>query len=98
MSATAGATAAAAAAAAVANAIKASGTLVRVEPEDMRRILDLQEAPLVVVASHRGALFGPKHELLTSYRGLAFYCKSSEPIELPGTAEVIVAKKIWMPS
>lgn len=96
MSATAGATAAVAAAAAVAQAIKASGTLVRVEPEDMRRILDLQEAPLVVVASRRG-LFGEKHEVLTSYRGLAFYCKSPAPIELPGTAEVIAAKSIWMP-
>ena len=94
--ATSGATAGAVAAA-IANAIKASGTLVRVEPEDMRRILDLQEAPLVVVASHRG-LFGEKHELLTGYRGLAFYCRSSEPIALPGTAEVIAAKKIWMPS
>jgi hypothetical protein len=98
MTAATGAVAAGAAAAAVANAIKASGTLVRVEPEEMRRILDLQEAPLVVVASHAGALFGPKHELLTSYRGLAFYCRSSEAIELPGTAEVIAAKKIWMPS
>lgn len=93
---TAGATAAAAAAA-IANAIKASGTLVRVEPEELRKILERQEAPLVVVASKSG-LFGEKHEVLTGYRGLAFYARSRQPIELPADAEVIVARSIWMPS
>ncbi|HEX2165358.1 MAG TPA: hypothetical protein VHM02_15550 [Thermoanaerobaculia bacterium] len=89
--------AAAAAAAAIAQAIKASGTLVRVEPEELRRILDRQEAPLVVVASKSG-FFGEKHQYLTGYRGLAFYARSPRPIELPGTAEVVVARSIWMPS
>lgn len=86
-----------AAAAAIAQAIKASGTLVRVEPEELRKILERQEAPLVVVAVKDG-LFGEKHQYLTGYRGLAFYARSPRPIELPGTAEVVVARSIWVPS
>lgn len=89
--------AAAAAAAAVAQAIKASGTLVRVEPEELRRIVERQEAPLVVVA-HKEGLFGDKHQYLTGYRGLAFYAQSPQPIELPGSAEIVAARTICMPS
>lgn len=95
--ATAGATAAAAARQqAIAQAIKASGAIVRVEPDQFLKILPRGKEPLVVTAE-KGGLFGSGHQYLTSYRGLVFYTKSSTPLALPGKVEVIVAQKIWIP-
>jgi hypothetical protein len=86
---------AAAEGAAIAQAIEASGTLVRVEPRDFSRILNKQEAPLIVRA--RGGFFRTRWYYLTSYKGLAFFALSSEPLPLPGRAEIINARKIWVP-
>ena len=86
---------AAAAAAAIANAIKASGVVVRVAPADFQTILRKIEKPLVVYAE--GGFFSTNYQYLVSYKGLAFFTKSSEPILLPTEIETIVAKKIWMP-
>ena len=92
-----GATAgAAAAAAAMMKAVKASGVLVRIEPEDFRKLLDRQENPLVVASE--AWVFGTQYRYLSPYRGLAFYAQSREPIHLPSRAEVIHSKKIWIPS
>jgi hypothetical protein len=85
----------ASAAAAIAQAIKASGAIVRVEPEDFGRVLTRQDAPLVVVA--QGGFFSGRFQYLTSYKGFAFYTKSSEPLYLPNNTEVIHARKIWIP-
>ncbi len=96
MSAGAGAAGAAgAAAAAVAQAIKASGAIVRVEPADFLTILHRQKEPLVVQAT--GGFFSTKYLYLSSYKGLAFFTKSSEPLQLPGGCEVIQAQNIWIP-
>ena len=84
-----------ASASAVANAIKASGTLVRVEPGEFARILKLQLRPLVVRAE--GGLFTKSYKYLTSYSGLAFYCKSAAELRLPQSAELIEAAKIHIP-
>ncbi len=86
---------AAAAAAAIANAIKASGTIVKVEPEDFRTIINRQQEPLVVIAE--GGFFNSNYKYLTSYRGLAFYAQTADAVELPSRCEVIKAGKIWMP-
>ena len=59
----------AAAAAAIANAIKASGVLVRLDPEEFAKLLARAEAPLVVAAEG----FWGGYKYLTSYRGLAFF-------------------------
>jgi hypothetical protein len=85
-----------AAAAAIANAIKASGSIVRVEPQTFADILRKVDKPLIVYA--QGGLFTGKHQYLTSYKGLTFFAKSADQIDLPRGVEVIVAKKIWMPS
>ena len=85
----------AAAAAAIANAIKASGAIVRVEPQDFLVILSRSQTPLVVMAP--GGLFQGKFNYITSYKGLAFFAKSSEPLMLGGNVEVIMAGKIWVP-
>ena len=87
--------AAAAYAATVANAIKACGTIVRVEPREFLEILFLQENPLVVRTV--GGLLSTSYKYLTSYRGLAFYCKSPDELNLPATAELINAKKMSIP-
>ena len=86
---------AAAAAAAIANAIKANGVLVRVAPADFQTILRKVEKPLVIYA--RGGFFSTNHQYLVSYKGFAFFTKTSEPFLLPSEIETIVARKIWIP-
>lgn len=90
-----GAESAAAARAAMIQAVKASGTLVRVEPEEFNKLLAKMEAPLVVTAT--GGLFTRKFLYLTSYKGLAFFASSRTQLQLPYKAEVVAAGKIWMP-
>ena len=91
-----GAAAAAAIAAAIANAIKANGILVRVTPGDFQSLLLKVRDPLVVYAE--GGLFSTNYQYLVSYKGFAFYTKSSSPLILPSAVETILAKKIWIPS
>jgi hypothetical protein len=86
---------AAAVAAAIAQAIRASGVLVRVSPDDFQQVLRKGEQPLVIYA--KGGLFSTNHQYLTSYKGFAFFTKSATEIILPSGTETIVAKKIWIP-
>jgi len=83
-------------AAAIAQAIKASGVLVRVQQAEFQRIVNRLDEPLVVVAPAGFLQRGLRY--LTSYKGLAFFTKSPEPLPLPGRAEVIQAETIWVPS
>lgn len=85
----------AAAAAAIAQAIKASGAIVKVEPNDFMTIIDRQDEPLIVQSE--AGVFGTVYRYLTSYKGLAFYTQTSRKLHLPGTAELVLAKKIWIP-
>ncbi len=90
-----GASGAVAAAAAIAQAIRASGAIVRVEPNDFMTILSKADKPVVVVAT--SGFRKKKNEYLTGYKGLIFYTKSNMPLQLPSEAELIVAKRIWIP-
>jgi len=85
-----------AAIAAIANAIKAIGVVVRVRPEDFANILRRVDKPLVIYK--KGGFFTSKHQYLISYKGFAFYTKTSEQIDLPRSVEVIIVEKIWIPS
>jgi len=87
--------AAAAAAAAIAQAIKASGSIVKVHPVDFLAVLKRQEKPLVVRAV--GGFFSTSYQYLMSYKGLAFFTKAPEPLSLPGDTELVEAEKIWIP-
>lgn len=87
--------AAAGAAAAIANAIKASGVLVRLEPEEFSKILTRSKDPLVVIVE--GGFFSPRFQYLTSYKGLAFFTKSSTALPLPASTEVVSARKMNIP-
>jgi hypothetical protein len=90
-----GAAAGAAAAAAIAQAIKASGVLVRVEPDEFIKIAGRTKAPLVVAA--KGGFLRTYYAYLTSYKGLAFYARSSVALQLPADAELVYAGGIWIP-
>ncbi len=85
----------AAAAAAIAQAVKASGTVVRLEPHDFQTLLNRQTDALVVHAM--GGIFSKHYKYLMSYKGLAFYTQSPDPLSLPRHTEVVVARSIWMP-
>ena len=87
--------AAAAAAAAIAQAIKASGAIVQVEPEDFQRLVEHNAQGLVVHSAPK--LFQPKHRYIMGYKGLAFFTEASAPLDLPPGLELVEAKKIWMP-
>ncbi|HVS35406.1 MAG TPA: hypothetical protein VMS17_07460 [Gemmataceae bacterium] len=89
----AGAAAALAAAAAATEAIKASGVIVHVKPDEFLGILRRQPGSLVVHATTW--LFG--NQYLTSYKGLAFFTKSPAPLDLPAGTELVRAKSIWVP-
>jgi len=85
----------AAAAAAIARAIKASGVLVRLEPDEFRKIMVRVPDPLLVLSE--GGLFTTNYQYLMSYKGLTFFTKSPAPLELPAGAEVVTASRIWIP-
>jgi hypothetical protein len=91
----AGAAGGAAAGAAIANAVKASGAIIRVEPQEFRKIVDRAETPLIVTAT--GGLFTKHYKYLTNYKGLFFYTKSAERMQFSSRAEFVNAWKIWMP-
>jgi hypothetical protein len=86
---------AAAAAAAAARAIKASGTLVQVKPDEFRKLLRQNSQGLVVHAT--AGLFGTAHKYLMGYNGLAFYTFAREEIQVPSTCQIVEAKRIWTP-
>jgi len=87
--------AAAGAAAAIAEATKASGAIVSVEPNEFMTILAKVDFPLVVCSESK--FLSIKYHYLTAYKGLIFYAKSSTPLMLRPSAEIIHAKKIWIP-
>ena len=92
----AGASAAAAAHNQMVQAVRASGVIVHIEPQEFQKVLAQTDDALVVVA--RGGLFRPFFKYLVSYKGLAFYTKSQTPLHLPGDAQTVEANKIWVPS
>jgi len=88
--------AAGAAAAAVAQAIKASGAIVRIYPQDFLAILSRNVGALVI-QSH-GGILSSKYQYLTSYKGLVLYTESQTMLQLPSAIELFTADKIWIPS
>jgi hypothetical protein len=82
--------------AAMIQAVKASGAIVKVKPDDFQMILGRTERPVVVTA--RGRFLAKGHKYLVSYGGLFFYTRSATPLQMPSRAEVIEAQSIWVPS
>ena len=80
---------------AVAQAIKASGAIVRVDPDIFSALLSRAEKPLVVVAT--GGILRTSYQYLTAYKGFVFFTKSQTALYLPRGVEIIAARKIWVP-
>jgi hypothetical protein len=80
---------------AVIQAIKAAGAVVRVDPREFTRLVERQDAPLVVYAAPH--LFSRSHRYLCGYKGLCFFTKSPSTLTLPGSAELVRARSIWIP-
>jgi hypothetical protein len=85
----------AAAAAAIARAIKASGVVVSLDPQEFAKVVGRMAEPLVVYAE--GGIFTTRYQYLTSYKGLAFFTVSREPLPMPAGTELITARRIWIP-
>ena len=90
------AAAAAARAASIAQALKASGAIVSVNPDDFLYILSKTSHALIITAT--GGIFKTNYQYLTSYKSFFFFTKSTTPLALPPDAELIAANKIWIPS
>jgi len=86
----------AAAAAAMANAVKASGAIIRLDPGEFAKVLSRTTEPVIVIA-HTG-FKKRKTQYLLSWKGFVFYCISTEQMSFPKGAEIVAAKKIWIPS
>jgi hypothetical protein len=84
-----------AAAAAVMNAVRAMGTIVKVEPDVFQQIVERQSEPLVVRAPH--GYFSKKIDYVVSYKGLAFFTSSREELRLPPNAEIVQAQSLYIP-
>ncbi|MEM9418107.1 MAG: hypothetical protein AAGA25_03500 [Planctomycetota bacterium] len=82
--------------AAIAQALRASGVITKMSPDEFLRMVDINDEPLVVHAHHKG-VFKKYHQYLTSYRGLAFYARVDDPVDLPHHAQVVEAESIWIP-
>ena len=44
-----------------------------------------------------GGFFSTNYRYLTSCKGLAFFTRAPEPLDLPPGTELIRARKFWMP-
>jgi hypothetical protein len=78
---------------AIAQAIKASGAIVKVEPEYFLQILKKES----LVVMYKGGFIKANYQYLTGYKGLVFFTKSPTPLSLPGGVELITSKQIWIP-
>jgi hypothetical protein len=86
----------AAAQAAISQAVKASGTLIRIEPEEFSRLIRGMDDGVVVESETK--IFSTTYKYLTSYKGLCFFTKSSSQLSIPSKLEKIKARTVWMPS
>ncbi len=90
-----GAAGAAGAAAVAANAIKASGAIVTVRPDEFVNVLNRVADPLVVV-SH-GGFFSKHYKYLLAYKGMVFFTKSPTEISVTKRIEWVHADSISTP-
>lgn len=81
--------------AAISSAIKACGSIVKIEPDDFQLLIDANPSGCYVCAT--GGFFSTHYKYLTSYMGLTFHCKSTQELIFPSHTLVIQAKKISIP-
>ena len=81
----------------VSNGLKASGAIVHVDPDVFVDIIQKSDDPLVVV-SKQTRWFTTFYAYLTNYKGLFFYVESPEVLAFSEPCEMILVKKIWIPT
>lgn len=91
-----GAAGAAAAQAAIYEAIKASGAIVKITPNEFSKLISKMDGGLVIEKGDNG-FFDSAYKYSTSYKGFIFYCKTRSQISIPSRLEKIKAKSIWTP-
>jgi hypothetical protein len=82
--------------AAVIQAVRASGAIVSVPPDEFQRLLERNVQGLVVHT--QGKHFSRRHKYLMGYRGLVFYTTSREALSVPRTVQVLETRTIWIPT
>ncbi|MFN2398512.1 MAG: hypothetical protein ABR543_07695 [Gemmatimonadaceae bacterium] len=84
-----------AAAVAVANATRASGPIAEVSAGDFMTVLTHAVSPMVLVAE--AGMFRKRYRYLMSYKGVAFYTQSKQPLILPNRTELVRLGKLSIP-
>ncbi|MBT4880904.1 MAG: hypothetical protein HOI80_03555 [Alphaproteobacteria bacterium] len=91
-----GSSAAAAGMAAAIKAVKAIGTLIEIDVNGFKMIVQKQKEPVVVMAEPGFLRFNYRY--LTPYKGLNFYTFSKTSLRFGGNTELIKVKRLWVPS
>jgi len=85
---------------AIINASKVSGAIVRVDARTFRALVQRSDtewiANPVVIASTCG-IFSTRYRYLMNFKGFFFFTESPNSLSFPREAEVVNAKKIWIP-
>ncbi len=87
---------AAAAQAAIQEAIKASGAIVKIAPNEFSSLISRMDDGIVIEKGDKGFL-NRGYKYSTSYKGFIFYCKSGNQITIPSRLEKVKADRIWVP-
>ena len=90
-----GAAGAAAAQQAIQNAVKASGGIVKINPDDFLGLISKMDDALIVEAP--AGVFTKVWKYITSYKGFFFYTKTKNRLSIPNRHELIKSRKIWVP-
>ena len=78
------------------NAVRSFGVVCTVEQDEFMTLVSHQECPLVLTSV--GGIFTTEYRYLTSYKGIAFFCKTPYQLQIPDTAETVQVKNLVVPS
>lgn len=77
------------------NALKMNGVFVKLDRMDFQNLINRNDNLAIVV--NQINFFGTSFTYITSHKGLAFICKTKEPLSLPSKHEIFNAKSIALP-
>jgi hypothetical protein len=58
-------------------------------------VISRAENPVIIIS--RGGFMKKDFDYLTSYKGLIFFTRTKNEVNLSGNAEIISAQQIWIP-
>lgn len=77
------------------NALKMSGVFVKLTPSDFQNLINKHD-DLAIVFS-KTTFFGTTFSYVTAHKGLTFFCKTKDPLSLPGKHEVFSVNYLSLP-